>query len=899
MKFNSLLVIASSLVVASTFSLAMTSVSAAESQRAFWRGQWVNFVEVGDDAVVEGDIIIGKTAAIRKLSDEMRQAMARSAQSRKALSIDFESRLWRPVAGGVAEVPFTIEAGNTAYINGAVAEVNRVLEGVVRWVPRTTQPDYVAFNMASPGVGFCASALGRSGGRQTIIGEPECGVAVLVHEMGHALGLLHVQQDADSAPFLDVKLERIEPSQRTQTASRFGTRTFNGYDYSSIMHYQRRDFSAVAGLSVFETRPAGFDLSSAGYSPGDIDALFRLYGKAPTKTTINTNPVGLKVYVDGVLTTTPATFEWPIGSVHRLWAATELQTTASGFKVGFGRWSHDTADTPSTQLTWQVQAGEGSLGSPVTVPASTSITANFVRLIEVNKTPASSAGGATTVLSRTAAWPNTANLFPQLSIFDVTATPNAGFANYAVFGSGFPFNGGLGVRGKVSLRLFANTPSQTVGELFHNGAAIAVDVVGDGMADGLNAVITSPTDGVTVDMVPRLLRTTPGTWKVSVAPTQTSSQSVRHIVDGVVGFENAATGEVVMPASGVRTVTINAHRELTPNVQVVPTCAATVVLSENKQWFRTGATLSVTVTPIAAAVLTGWSGSVSGTDKTQTLIVGETIPEFIATFNTVAQPLRLTSISPRVIGEDPNGTTVTLRGTGFTPATRVVIAGAGDVPTFVDSTTLTIKIFRNQFFDATRESIVVSNRIGSSCTVQSDAVAIDVLASGRTASVSLVEYYNAALDYYFLTGRAGDKTALDGVPAIWARTGNEIKLYAAPNVDTQPLERHYFDKVAKNASRGSHFFTALPSDQILMTSLNPSNVPLAAKPVLEGVEGYAVPAVNGVCPAGSAPIYRAFKGAPRYVDDGNHRFSNNLARHQDMVSRLGWIDDGVVFCGLQ
>jgi hypothetical protein len=71
-------------------------------------------------------------------------------------------------------------------------------------------------------------------------------------------------------------------------------------------------------------------------------------------------------------------------------------------------------------------------------------------------------------------------------------------------------------------------------------------------------------------------------------------------------------------------------------------------------------------------------------------------------------------------------------------------------------------------------------------------------------------------------------------------------------------------------------------------------------PYLEGIEGYAVPkSATGTCPAGTIPIYRAFKGPPRYADDGNHRFSVSLAQHQDMVTRLGWADEGVVFCGLQ
>ena len=165
------------------------------------------------------------------------------------------------------------------------------------------------------------------------------------------------------------------------------------------------------------------------------------------------------------------------------------------------------------------------------------------------------------------------------------------------------------------------------------------------------------------------------------------------------------------------------------------------------------------------------------------------------------------------------------------------------------------------------------------------------------AGVTLTEYYHAGLDYYFLTGRSGDKAVLDTVPD-WTRTGRSIKLFAAPTVDTVPLERHFFAKVAKGESRGSHFFTSISAEQTLLAGLNPTNQPLDAKPFLESIEGYAVPkTAAGTCPAGTSPIYRAFKGLPTFVDDGNHRFSTTLAQHQDMV-RLGWTDEGVVFCGL-
>jgi len=877
-----------------------TPASGNEVFSTLWRGQWVDYVEQGDYAITQGDIIIAHKDAARRWRVATEVALtSRNADNVKALTVDSDFGLWKRAASGLAEVPYVIEAGNDTAINAAIAEVNRSLAGVIQWVPRGAQVDYVAFNLVSPGSGSCASALGRSGGRQSIIGEPACDASVLIHEMGHAMGLLHVQQDIDPTTFIDTRLDRITPARRSQSDQTFYSRTVNGYDYASIMHYGRFGFNAYVDPVTTETKPPGIDIGyPPTYSAGDVDALTRLYATAPTKTTIVTHPAGLSVIVDGVLVTTPVSFSWPVGSVHRLWVPTGLQTK-DGFQLGFGRWSHDASATPSEQLTWQVQAGDGSLVAPTGSIMSTVLTANFVRLMNITAMDAQQTGGTVTVTPRAKAWPGSATLFPQYSVFDVRAIAAAGYqSSFSWTGLAALFAGGQGFAPDASL-LLVGVPAQTVGATFSAGNSIGVAVTGNGMTDGIRVSVTPPGGSATSRTAPLVSRTTAGSWKYAVASPQSFSEVGRFVLDGIDGLDNATTGEVTMPTAGTRTVTVRAHREWAPFKRVIPGCAGTVTLSDSSPFLRHGAAITATLNPLYPTTLTGWSGTVSGTNPVVSTTIGDILPEFVATLNSVATPLTLISITPPNFSDDVSGTTLTLSGTGFTADSRVSVNGVLLTPTLVDGNTLRVTIVRAQLPYFGRLPVYVYNPIGVGCPVNSNSVALDVMAVGQKVGLTLTEYYNAGLDYYFLTGRDGDKAALDTVPA-WVRTGSEIRVFARPNLKTLPLERHFFANVARNASRGSHFFTVLPDEQKLLAGLNPTNAAVNVKPFLEGVEGYAIPkTAAGTCPASTVPIYRAFKGVPRYVDDGNHRFSTSLAQHQNMINTLGWKDDGVVFCGLQ
>ena len=173
-------------------------------------------------------------------------------------------------------------------------------------------------------------------------------------------------------------------------------------------------------------------------------------------------------------------------------------------------------------------------------------------------------------------------------------------------------------------------------------------------------------------------------------------------------------------------------------------------------------------------------------------------------------------------------------------------------------------------------------------------------ASAATAA-TMIEFYFAALDYYFITTRTSETSVLD-ITAGWSRTGKVIHVTsAAGQAGVVGLRRYYFDRVAAKNTRGSHFYTLVPNEQTTLQALNPQNAQVAGLPFDEGIDAYAfaplVEGVGGSCSSGQIPVYRLFRGQSRFPDNPNHRFTTDVALYNNFVA-LGWDGEGVKFCAL-
>lgn len=185
-----------------------------------------------------------------------------------------------------------------------------------------------------------------------------------------------------------------------------------------------------------------------------------------------------------------------------------------------------------------------------------------------------------------------------------------------------------------------------------------------------------------------------------------------------------------------------------------------------------------------------------------------------------------------------------------------------------------------------------------------------VIPVSTSAQSSMVEFFNPQSDFYFISSRENEKSLLDGIVDasanhLWFRTGYWFKTDPAPSSLTSSITRYFIPGAAKGGTRGSHFYTALNSDKSAISATGKERfAPCGSVPngffCNEGTDSYiASPIKTGNvsdCLPNEQKIYRVFRGAPRYVDDGNHRYVTNADIYNYMVGDLGWTGESVNFC---
>jgi len=156
--------------------------------------------------------------------------------------------------------------------------------------------------------------------------------------------------------------------------------------------------------------------------------------------------------------------------------------------------------------------------------------------------------------------------------------------------------------------------------------------------------------------------------------------------------------------------------------------------------------------------------------------------------------------------------------------------------------------------------------------------------------LSVVEFYHAGFDHYFITWVAAEIANLDsGATKGWTRTGQSFKVFPAAQSATSAVCRIYIPP----GKGDGHFFGRDTKECDGTMTKNPTFI-------LESATFfYLYPPTLGNCAAGTVPVYRAYSNRA----DANHRYTTDRATRDLMVTR-GWIAEGdgadiVVMCAPQ
>jgi Repeat of unknown function (DUF5648) len=154
---------------------------------------------------------------------------------------------------------------------------------------------------------------------------------------------------------------------------------------------------------------------------------------------------------------------------------------------------------------------------------------------------------------------------------------------------------------------------------------------------------------------------------------------------------------------------------------------------------------------------------------------------------------------------------------------------------------------------------------------------------------TVTEFYNTLLDNYFITANASEAAAIDNGSAGlgWIRTGFTFKSGGYSSVC-----RFYG---SQSPGPNSHFYTADSGECNSLRQLQATTPAWQKRWNFENMDFQTTMTVNGTCPTGTAPVYRAYNNGSSRNVDSNHRITTSGTAINQVVGR-GWIYEGVVMC---
>ena len=183
------------------------------------------------------------------------------------------------------------------------------------------------------------------------------------------------------------------------------------------------------------------------------------------------------------------------------------------------------------------------------------------------------------------------------------------------------------------------------------------------------------------------------------------------------------------------------------------------------------------------------------------------------------------------------------------------------------------------------------------CAAASALGALFNFGVATAAAVTVVEFYNTALDAHFITGKTSEQSLLDGNTSF-RRTGMS---FAATSIDAAASAQSRVCRFYVSAASpfvSSHFYGSQTSTNLAYDcEWLRANTPTGFS--FEGYDFAVTTPVNGTCATGTYPVYRGFRALsmPNNGKTSNHRYTTTPSTYAS-AEASGYVREAVQFCAL-